>query len=263
MKKSTDRQYLLLHDSQVVVASADKSALFWSHEQAQPFTDGERGCAAGVFQGSECWAYSLDEKSLASIIAAGGEVLTLRSLLDWDEQLFALVGRAVQLLSSYVSHRFCGHCGSATVAVAGEHAMQCLPCQRFYYPRLSPCAIMLVSKGEYCLLARHGGRAGDYFTCLAGYVEPGETVEQTVCREVREEVSVCVNQLRYFGSQCWPFPGQLMLGFHAEYESGTIEPDGVEIVEADWFHYSQLPPHPGGNTLSGQLIKAFVARHTE
>ena len=263
MNKSKSQQYLLLHDSQLVVASCDKSALFWSHAQVQPFTDGKAGYEIGVFQGCECWVYSLDENGVTTIVAAGGSVLTLRSLLDWDEQLFSFVGRAVQLLSSYSDHRYCGHCGLATVPVAGEHAMQCSPCQRLYYPRLSPCAIMLVSKGEYCLLARHGGRAADYFTCLAGYVEPGETVEQTVCREVREEVSVDVHQLRYFDSQCWPFPGQLMLGFHAEYKSGKVEPDGMEIVEADWFHYSQLPPHPGGNTLSGQLINAFVARHTK
>ncbi|MCV6606161.1 MAG: NAD(+) diphosphatase [Porticoccaceae bacterium] len=236
---------------------------FWSQQQAREWLpQGGQSAALGSDWRRDSVAVDVSQHLAGQMVAAGASLAPLRSLLELGEQAFALAGRAVQLLGSYREHRFCGRCGGRNQALNGEHAMHCSACDHSYYPRLSPCAIMLVTRGEYCLLARHGGR-GDYFTCLAGYVEPGEQVEQTVRREVREEVGVDVSRLSYFASQCWPFPGQLMLGFYAEYRDGDIAPDGVEIVEADWFHYSDLPQHPGPNTLSGQLIRGFVSRHRD
>ncbi|MGS2722276.1 NAD(+) diphosphatase [Porticoccus sp. GXU_MW_L64] len=252
--------FLLVCEKHIIAPACSSGRPLWSTADARPWVlQQEKQITVGEYQGQHCHAIELSEPVAEKMVAAGAELLPLRSLLEQGEALFALAGRAVQLLDSYKEHRYCGRCGSKTRQLDGEHAMHCERCQHSCYPRLSPCAIMLVTRGDQCLLARHGGR-GDYFTCLAGYVEPGEQVEQTVCREVQEEVGVSVSGLRYFSSQYWPFPGQLMLGFYAEYDHGDITPDGIEIVEADWFHYSDLPPHPNQHTLSGQLIRGFVSR---
>ena len=257
---TAEMQHLFVCGNQVLLPQSAAKEALWGQLQAHQWLPlGERTISAGSFGNVGCKATAVSETVAEQMVDAGARLVPLRSLLEWGEEIFALAGRAVQLLNSYREHRYCGRCGTATQEVTDEHAMYCASCQHRYYPRLSPCAIMLVTRGEYCLLARHGGR-GDYFTCLAGFVEPGEKVEQTVRREVQEEVGVCVSRLSYFSSQCWPFPGQLMLGFYAEYHSGDITPDGVEIVEADWYHYSDLPPHPNQHTLSGQLIRGFVSR---
>lgn len=256
----SQRQYLLVFDGDIVVPDRHSDTIFWSASTCLAGT-GVNGneYPMGIWQDRPCWVNELSAGQFDSVIANGGERITLRSLLGRSEQLFALAGKAVHLINSHREHQYCGRCGGDTKPMEGEHARSCQVCGKRYYPRLSPCAIVLITKGDHCLLAQHRGRS-QWHTCLAGYVEAGETVEQTVYREVFEEVKVCVEALSYFGSQYWPFPGQLMLGFHARYQSGDIEADGVEIVGADWFHCDQLPPHPGEHTLSGQLIRSFVER---
>ena len=205
-----------------------------------------------------CYVQSLAVKQRDDNLPEGYQWRSLRSLLGiLSDDHFNWAGRATQVLSAYRDHRFCGRCGSLTQPVVNEHASTCSSCDLSFYPRLSPCAIMVITRGEYCLLARNVGW-GNWFSALAGFVEAGETVEQTVRRETLEEVGIRVGELTYIGSQPWPFPGQLMLGFHAEYESGHIIPDQTEIAEAGWYRYDALPPHPGIHTLSGQLIKRFV-----
>ncbi|MDM3871189.1 NAD(+) diphosphatase [Porticoccus sp. W117] len=260
----SDKQYVFISDGQVLVPESAVQALFWSASQAASWLARaeQRSANVGAFRDAPCEAVAVSADVAQQMEEAGAESVPLRSLMPWGEDLFAFAGRCTQLLDSYKEYRFCGRCGGATEPLAGETAMHCSPCNHSYYPRLSPCAIMLVTRGEQCLLARHGGR-GDYFTCLAGFVEPGETVESTVRREVYEEVGVSVNAPKYVASQYWPFPGQLMLGFYADYDSGELAPDGVEIIEADWYHYSDLPPHPNEYTLSGQLIRGFVSRYSK
>ena len=175
-----------------------------------------------------------------------------------DEQLFALAGRASQLLDWERDHRYCGRCGSLMTLDVQERAMRCDPCRSIHYPRIAPCVIVLVTRGEDLLLARNANFPQPMYSTLAGFIEAGETAEQTLAREVREEVGVEVCNLRYFQSQSWPFPNQLMLGFFADYAGGEIVCDLEEIADADWFHYTQLPLIPPVSSISGQLIQHYI-----
>jgi NAD+ diphosphatase len=175
-----------------------------------------------------------------------------------DEQLFALVGRASQLLDWERDHQFCGRCGVQMRPDDGERAMRCDPCGTISYPRISPCVIVLITRGEELLLARNANFPQPMYSTLAGFIEAGETVEDTLVREVREEVGVEVRNLRYFQSQSWPFPNQLMLGFFAEYAGGDIVCDETEIADAQWFHYSELPIIPPPSSVAGQLIRHYI-----
>jgi NAD+ diphosphatase len=171
---------------------------------------------------------------------------------------FQLAGRALQILRWHYDHQYCGRCGGATQTHERDLARRCTRCSLDFYPRLSPCIITLVTRGDYCLLAWHSRSKNRRYSCLAGFIEPGETPEETLVREVWEEVALKVKNLRYHSSQAWPFPGQLMLGYFAEYDSGDINPDPTEIIEADWFHIDQLPEIPPPATISGRLIDAFI-----
>jgi NAD+ diphosphatase len=185
----------------------------------------------------------------------------LRRLLGHThDRLFSLAGRAVQILEWERSHRFCGRCGSHTIDHAkGERAKVCPACGFSSYPRINPCVIVAVTRGEDILLARAQRFNRPMFSTLAGFVEAGESVEETLHREVQEEVGIHVRNLRYFGSQSWPFPGNLMLGFHAEYAAGELILQEDEIAEAGFFHFSQLPAIPPPGSIAHALIQAFVA----
>jgi NAD+ diphosphatase len=175
-----------------------------------------------------------------------------------DDQLFALAGRASQLLDWERDHQFCGRCGEQMRVDTRERAMRCDPCATTNFPRIAPCIIVLVTRGEELLLAHNANFPRPMYSTLAGFIEAGETAEETLVREVREEVGVEVRNLRYFQSQSWPFPNQLMLGFFAEYAGGDIVCDQVEIDDAQWFHYRELPMIPPLSSVSGQLIRHYI-----
>lgn len=175
-----------------------------------------------------------------------------------EEQLFALVGRASQLLDWERDHKYCGRCGNTMQADTSERAMRCEPCGTINYPRIAPCVIVLITRGEEILLARNANFPGPMYSTLAGFIEPGETVEETLVREVREEVGVEVCNLRYFQSQSWPFPNQLMIGFFADHAGGEIVCDQIEIVDAQWFNVNDLPMIPPVSSVSGQLIQHYI-----
>ena len=210
----------------------------------------------GLYQHRPCYVLDYSDEPHA---LKGFEWRRLRSFLDSVDDLhFNLAGRACQVVNWDREHRFCGTCGSRTSISEVDHARVCNPCDRQFYPRISPCVIVVVTKDEHCLLARNSAWEKRYFSALAGFIEPGETVELALHREIKEEVGIEVENLQYFSSQPWPFPGQLMLGFHATYKAGDIQVDNQEIVEADWWHYTDLPPCPAPQTLSGRLIEHFV-----
>lgn len=191
---------------------------------------------------------------------------TLSSLRSWlgrvEPSLFYLAGRAVQLVEWINNHAFCGRCGTRTEEHENDRATSCPDCGLVSYPRISPSIIVLVRKGSQALLARNRMWPTDMYSTLAGFVEPGESIEQTVHREVREEVGLEVCNLRYLGSQSWPFPNSLMLGFHADYRSGEFEYRDGEISEAKWFDADDLPNIPGGTAISRWLINEFVEEMT-
>lgn len=187
------------------------------------------------------------------------EWLSLRSLVGLiDDEQFNLWGRAAQFLHWQKDHRYCGRCGRETEVNEMEQAKFCPTCSLSWYPRISPCAIVLVTRAEELLLARSPQFPKKMYSTLAGFVEPGESVEETVHREILEEVAIRVRNIRYFASQPWPFPAQLMLGFFAEYDSGEIAIDGAEISEAGWYHYRNLPAIPGEGTIAGRMIRHHV-----
>lgn len=175
-----------------------------------------------------------------------------------DDIFFMLAGRALQLCQWQTDHQFCGRCGRVTLSDAEDAARVCINCQLRFYPRISPCMIVAVTRGDEILLAHHRRSTRLVYSTLAGFMEAGERAEDCVKREVFEETGIRVGWPRYLFSQPWPFPSQLMLGFVAEYESGDIQIDEKEILDARWFRYDALPEIPSSASVAGQLIAFFV-----
>lgn len=188
------------------------------------------------------------------------EWVSLRSLVGRiDDAAFNLWGKASQILNWHKGHHFCGRCGGKTVDHESEQAKVCPSCSLIWYPRISPCIIVLISRGHEVLLARSPRFTKGMYSVLAGFIEPGESVESTLRREIAEEVDLRIKNIRYFGSQPWPFPGQLMLGFLADYDSGKLHIDGIEIIDAGWYHADNLPMIPGEGTIAGRMIRHHLA----
>jgi NAD+ diphosphatase len=205
-----------------------------------------------------CFALAA-ERPAGSSALEGFAVTGLRAWLGRvDPDFFYLAGRAKQIVEWNRDHQFCGRCGGRNEDHATDRAKHCPACGLTTYPRLSPSIIVLVRRGEEMLLARNAAWPNGMFSTLAGFVEPGESIEQTVHREVEEEVGLTVDNLRYLGSQSWPFPNSLMLGFHADYAHGDIVCQDGEIAEARWFHHSEMPNVPGATAISRWLINAFI-----
>ncbi len=208
---------------------------------------------------------TIDGRACYAVAAAGKlpEGYALGGLRGWlgrvDPEVFYLGGRAVQLVDWHLTHQHCGRCGAATIDHPQDRAKLCEDCGHIAYPRLSPSIIVLVHKGDELLLARNAAWPNGMFSTLAGFVEPGESIEQTVHREVYEEVGIQVTNLRYLGSQSWPFPNSLMLGFHAEYKSGEFVLQDEENAEAHWFKPDDLPNMPPATAISRWLIDDFLA----
>lgn len=193
-------------------------------------------------------------------VPAPFEVVGLRALFgEVDELLFGIAGRAVQIVDWAATHRFCGRCATPTARAPGERSMRCPACGLTAYPRIAPAIIVLIRKGDEALLARGARFPLPFYSTLAGFVEPGESLEETLVREVKEEVGIDVTDIRYFGSQSWPFPNALMLGFFARWAGGEIVIDETEIVDAKWFKADELPMIPPSMSISRQLIDTWLA----
>ena len=176
------------------------------------------------------------------------------------EPLLRVAGRALMVVDWDRSHRFCGRCGTPTRAKEGERARECPACGELAYPRISPAIIVAVTRGDRLLLVRHH-RFAQRFTVVAGYVEPGETLEECVHREVLEETGLEIDEPRYFANQPWPFPHSLMVAFTAEHRSGEIRVEPSELIEGGWFSADALPVIPDKVTIARRLIDAFVQAH--
>ncbi|CAG0980167.1 NAD+ diphosphatase [Burkholderiales bacterium] len=176
------------------------------------------------------------------------------------DPLLALAARAFQVADWDRSHRYCGRCGARTRDREDERAKECTACGHVAYPRVSPAMMALVTRGRELLLARSARFAPGMYSALAGFVEPGETIEDCIRREVREEVGVEIANPAYFASQSWAFPHSLMIAYTAEYAGGAIRLDDPEIEDARWFPLDALPELPSAVSIARRLIDATVER---
>ncbi|MBA2655809.1 MAG: NAD(+) diphosphatase [Tatlockia sp.] len=176
-----------------------------------------------------------------------------------NSSLFNFICRAKQLINWDKVSQFCGRCGQKNRFADDEFAKICMGCQAQAFPQISPAMLVLIWRSNEILLARSAHFLPGIYSILAGFAEPGETIETTVIREVKEEVGLRIKNLHYFGSQAWPFPSNLMLGFRAEYDEGEIQIDYNELEDAQWFPLAKLPQLPKPLSLSRQIIDHHLA----
>jgi NAD+ diphosphatase len=212
----------------------------------------------GRYSERPCFALEIES---GAALPRGSKLTGLRSLFAAvEEPLAALAGRAFQIKEWHRNSRFCGRCGTPTDVRASEHARSCPQCAYTIYPPVSPAVMVLVTRGRELLLARRPGTEPGRYSAVAGFVEPGEMLEDTVRRETLEEVGVEIKDIRYFGSQPWPFPHSLMVAFTASHAAGAVRPDGVEIEDARWFDAGALPKLPPAISISRRLIETIAAK---
>jgi NAD+ diphosphatase len=230
------------------------------HHGRSVFVVDDRAPDAGLFLGvlDGRWCYAVDVRDEDDV-----DVDLFRDLrLLWgtlDEVTWTIAGRAAQLVDWDRTTRFCGQCGAATEPMAGERARRCGSCELVAYPRLAPAVITLITDDDgRILLGRNPAFAAPFFSLLAGFVEPGETLEEAVVREVEEEVGIVVGDVAYWGSQPWPFPHSLMVGFTARYLGGELVLQESEIAEAGWFTPDDLPQVPPRMSIAGRMIEDWA-----
>jgi len=213
----------------------------------------------GQVDGRSCYVAEFTPDTVAP---EGMSFYNLRRLLGQiPDDLFILAGKAYQILHWDRTHQYCSQCGAQTENKIDERAKLCPTCGLVKYPRISPAIIVAITRGREILLAKGINFQGDFYSVLAGFVEPGETFEECVQREVGEEVGLKVKNIKYFGSQPWPFPDSLMVGFTAEYASGDINIDKKEILDARWFTVEQLPLIPSVGSIARRLIDWSVQKN--
>ena len=214
----------------------------------------------GTLEGRPCYSAETAPDTEAP---QGTTFQDLRSLYGAvDEDIYLLAGRALQIVAWDQTHQYCGRCGHKTIDLKDERARKCPACGFMSFPRLSPAVITAVLKDNQILLTRYASFRGHMHTIIAGFVEPGETLEECLRREVMEEAGIKVKNIKYFSSQPWPFPNSLMIGFTAEYESGEIIVDGKEIAEAGWYDAAHIPEVPGKLSIAREIIDWFIEHYS-
>jgi NAD+ diphosphatase len=261
---------LSLHDEAIayvfsgdtlILSEENPRAMPWRHYRALGI-EPHRVHSVGRHQGRDHIAVALDTTSTptGAALAPG---LRAAGLRQWFGELndldLSIAMRAIQLLEWDRTHRYCGACGTATELLPGERARRCPACSLATYPRIAPAMMVMVTRGRQMLLGRGLHFPPGRYSALAGFVEAGETIEQAVVREVREEVGIDIRDLRYFGSQSWPFPHSLMIAFRAEWAAGEIRIDPHELADAQWFDPEALPAIPPRLSIARALIDATLA----
>ena len=253
------RYWIIRHKQQVLIDTNNPlGPNFLPHAD---FLDGDHSepVMIGYWQGLPC--YATDSRSMPEGFDA--ELVPLRQVFGVaGAEAFAMAGRASQLIDWQLNHQYCGRCGHMTHLHDKDFAMQCDQCGLNAYPRISPAVMVLVRRGRELLLARSPHFKPGVFSALAGFVEAGETLEECAAREVKEEVGIDIEHLRYFSSQSWPFPNSLMVAFFAEYAGGEITPEPEEIEAADWFDIDNLPRLPDTVSIARRLIEGALAEFT-
>jgi NAD+ diphosphatase len=217
----------------------------------------------GRLDGRHCFSAELPHDADETGESEGLRYANLHMLYaTLDDLTHALAGRAVQIVEWDRTHQYCGACAEPTVLSTQDRSRSCPRCKIPMYPRLAPAMIVAVEKGNQILLARSPHFPPGIVSVLAGFVEPGESAEDAVIREVHEETAIVVEDVQYYASQPWPFPNSLMLGFRAKYASGEIEVDGEEIEQAGWYAADAMPTmFPGRVSIAQWLIQDFLERN--
>lgn len=242
-------------------------------------TESGRSLAGGIYlgriDGRSCYAYrrpevkTVDGEFTAGCAAAadqktadGFEFVTLRSYLaQLDEDICAAACLASHLIHWNDRTHYCGRCGSEFSWHGRERAKRCSLCGNVEYPRISPAIIIAVKKEGKLLLGHNRNFPAGRYSLLAGFMEMGESIEETAAREVKEEAGIEIENIRYLASQCWPFPDSLMIGLTADYKSGKLVPDGIEIEDAGWYSPDEFPSIPGHGTIARKIIDKYTEEY--
>ena len=256
VKGAKEPLYFLIKDQEIIVKDdQNRCCIPEETEISSCNLNLDQSHFIGSWDGQFCYALELQED------AAIGNSLKPISLRDaftrFSSSGIQAISMAKQILTWDRNYRFCGHCGTPTIELSDERAKICENCGLRNYPRLSPSIIVSVLKDNHILLARSGRFPEGMYSVLAGFVEPGESLEECIQREVMEEVGIEVGNIQYFGSQNWPFPHSLMIGFTADYSGGEISIHNDEIVDAKWFTALKLPLLPGSYSIARKMIDHF------
>ncbi len=252
--------WFLVHPHGIVFRRGqDAIELIGDGEAAQLGADEAEAQDLGVLDGVRALGVAIAGTTpIAEPLFIAGPLEIRNVYRDRGAECFRVAGIANQLVHWAATHRYCGRCATPTERVAAERSMRCPSCGLLAYPRISPAVIVLVRRGDEALLARGVRFPLPFYSALAGFVEVGETLEETIVREIREEVGIEVDRITYFGSQPWPFPHSLMIAFRAEWKSGEIAADASEIVDAKWFRADALPQIPPALSIARGLIDAWL-----
>ncbi|MFO1352691.1 MAG: NAD(+) diphosphatase [Gammaproteobacteria bacterium] len=240
----------------LVATDAETFAIPLGHDWPFPELAPVRRLYMGEHAGQSCYALEIAD---SAALPTGLTIKGLREL--WgrlDDALIGLAGQAIQLIEWDRTHRFCGRCATPMTLRTNERAKHCPACGLSSYPRIAPAVMVRIVRDGEILLARSPRFPPGRYSVLAGFVDPGESLEQTVHREVMEEVGLTVTHLRYIASQSWPFPHSLMIAFGADYAGGEITIDGEEIEDAGWYRPDNLPDLPTTMSISRFLIDDYL-----
>ena len=258
LPKTNKDIYFLFYKDELLVKSEDNKAIIPTIEELENLKLNNIQYL-GSINGQNCFCGELNKDAIIPNDMYFSKLKALTHQLSDD--MFWIGGRAIQIVNFNNDHKYCGRCGTLTQNVDGERAKKCPKCGLVNYPRISPAIIVAVVREGKLLLAHNNQAAKDLYSVVAGFVEVGETFEECVVREVREETGITVKNIKYFGNQPWPFPNSLMIGFTAEYASGEIQVDGKEIGHANWYSSTEMPVTPDSISIAKKLISWFAENY--
>ena len=254
-----NNSYILFNGDQIIINEDNNSFKFDPDSLYLSNDHKDYRVGIGINDDEYLYAVQLQDIGSKNISNLNTQQIDLRYMLpQLSSNDFNLVSRAKQILHWFTSNKFCSSCGSKNTFNTDEDSLYCSCKGINTYPTISPCIITLVVNGPKILLARNKMFPPGMYSALAGFIEAGETAEEALIREVYEEVNLKVNNIRYYSSQSWPFPSQLMLGFYCDCADGKPIPDGIEIEEADWFDVNNLPNVPPPTSIAGMLINSYI-----
>ena len=260
IEKSLYENYQINFDENITPDTDD--ILFIFNDNRELFLDDDKKLAKSLdnFDVNFCLYIGdyMDKKAFVVNVETDETFYNLMEVYEFNHDLYHIAGKAVLVSDWYISHRFCGRCGTQTKIDEKDMMLKCPQCGQVHYPRIAPAIIVAIRNGDKLLMAKHSYHENIRYALIAGFVEPGETIEEAVHREVLEEVGVKIKNLKYQRSQSWPFPNSLMLGFTAEYESGNIKVDGDEILRAEWFKKDEIIRYESDISISDWLIQEFI-----